>query len=75
MPEYISPDKIVARDRANRARAYLAQARLHADVINESYSAEKITRAHASSSVATMNAHLAIAEMLVPIEPNDEVGK
>jgi hypothetical protein len=75
MPEYLSPDRIVARDRANRARAYLAQARLHADVVNEYWRDGEIHSDNASSSVATMNAHLAIAEMLVPIEPNDEVGK
>jgi hypothetical protein len=68
MPRWLSPDEIFEKERGDRARAYLAEARRHAEVLNAPYQVAQLDRSTAKSTMASMNALMAIAEMLVPRE-------
>lgn len=70
MPRYKSDEEIQAEDREDRARAYLAQARMYADGVTAQVEREDghLKVSHAAH-LAIMNAVLAVAEVTVPPEP------
>lgn len=74
MPKYVSSEDVQKKEREDRARAYLAQARLYADGVTQQVHEESgnghLKVSHAAH-LAVMNAVMAVAEMAVPPEPDE----